>query len=130
MLLLLLEEDAAARERSRVRQLYRNTLMTDFTRAFKCAPNILDNVQRDRSIGYAIPEHKVTWLYLMRMKEFILQMCLHLPLFPLTLFRHKPLKQAYIFLRLKVFFPLKCNVSSLVSDTVLANAYKNRVMET
>ncbi len=60
MLLSLLEEDAAARERSRVRQLYRNTLMTDFIRAFKCDHNILDAVQRDRSIGYAVPEHKVT----------------------------------------------------------------------
>ncbi len=75
MLSLLLEEDAAVRERSRVRQLYRNTLTTDFGRAFKNDyNNISDAVQRDRSAGYAVPEDKVTWLYLMRMNKFIQQM--------------------------------------------------------
>ncbi len=35
MRLLLSEEDAAVWEHSRVRQLYRNTLMTDFVQAFQ-----------------------------------------------------------------------------------------------
>ncbi len=49
MLSLLSEVDADVWERSRVRQLYRNTLI-DFTQAFQNHHNnISDAVQRDRS---------------------------------------------------------------------------------
>ncbi len=47
----------------------------------------------------------------MHMEEFILQMCFHLQLFALTLFRN-------------LAFP------SLITYAVLQNVHKNRVMET
>ncbi len=49
---LLSEVDAAVWERSRVRQLYRKTLMTDFARAFQSDQNnISDAMQQDQSAG-------------------------------------------------------------------------------
>ncbi len=58
-------------ERSCVRQLYRNTLMTDFVRAFNNDHNnIYDAVQQNQSTGYS----------------FIRQMHFYLALFALTLF--------------------------------------------
>ncbi len=46
----LTEEDAAVWEHSRVRQLYRNTLMTDFAQAFQNDHNNISGaVQQDRS---------------------------------------------------------------------------------
>ncbi len=51
MRLMLSEVDAVC-EHSRVRQLYRNTLTTDFAQAFQNdQKNISDAVQQDRSAG-------------------------------------------------------------------------------
>ncbi len=59
MLSLRSEGDAAVWEHSRERQLYRNTLTTDFAQAFQNDHNnISDAVERDQStVGQVIPSH-------------------------------------------------------------------------
>ncbi len=58
MLSLLSEVNAAVWEHSRVRQLYRNTLTTDFAQAFQNDHNISDAVEQDQSAAnQVIPSH-------------------------------------------------------------------------
>ncbi len=58
-MLLRSEEDAGFWERSRERQLCRNTLTTDFSQAFQNDHNnISDAVERDQSVAsQVIPSH-------------------------------------------------------------------------
>jgi len=60
--------------------------------------------------------------------EIIRQKCFHLPLFTLTFFRTSqkpPQVSVKLFSELRDFFS-----KSLVSEAILQNAHKNRVMET
>ncbi len=91
------------------RQLYRNTLMTDFAQAFQNDHNnILDAVERDQSAAsQIIPSHSAkSHDFLMRLEEFIREIHFHLPLFALTLFRTSqkpPQASVKTFLRIKGF---------------------------
>ncbi len=108
MLSLLSEVNSAVWEHSRVRQLYRNTLMTDFAQAFQNDHNnISDAVERDPllvKLSHLVSQSHIT--FLMRLGEFIRKMHFHLPLFALILFRtSQKLPQASVkrFLRIKGF---------------------------
>ncbi len=110
MMSLLSEVNAAVWEHSRVRQLYRNTLMTDFAQAFQNDHNnISDTVERDQSAAsQVIPSHsaKSHYFFLIHLEEFIRKVHFHLPLYALTLFRTSqkpPQASVKTYLRIKIF---------------------------
>ncbi len=75
MRLLLSEVNAAVWEHSRVRQLYRNTLKTDFAQAFQNDHNNehMDAVNEiSQLVSQVIPSHSASHMtFSMRMEEFI-----------------------------------------------------------
>ncbi len=78
MRLLLSEVDAAVWEHSRIRQLYRNTLTTDFAQAFQNDHNNehMDVVNEiSPLVSQVIPSHSAnSQTFSMRIEEF---MCFH-----------------------------------------------------
>ncbi len=77
---LLSEVDAAVWER---RQLYRNTLTTDFAQAFQNDQNNISDAVNEIGplVSQDLPSHSgKSHDFLMRLEELNQQMCFHLPL--------------------------------------------------
>ncbi len=101
--------DAAVWEHSRVRHLYRNTLMTDFAQAFQNDHNNISDAVNKISpllikLFRLIAQSHIT--FLRHLEELIHKMRFHLPLFTLTLFRtsqKSPQASVKVFCKLKIF---------------------------
>ncbi len=98
---------------SRIIQLYRNTLMTDFAQAFQNDHNnISDAVERDQSAASeVIPSHSAKSHFVWcAWRNLFLQNAFPLPLLALTLFRtsQKPPQASIKLLRIKGFLFEMC----------------------